>query len=76
MSHPVRSLILHTETTHQFVPTFFIGQAIWPLWVICKFHTNIMSLYKTYNKNIHMRVIMNSDVSFLMCLFKQKKKYK
>jgi len=56
MSHPIQSLMLHTETTHQFIPTFFIGKAVRPLWAICKFHQNIMFLYETYTKNnIHKK---------------------
>jgi hypothetical protein len=51
MSHPIHSLMLHTETTHQFIPTFSIGKAVRPLQAICKFHQNIMFLYETYTKN-------------------------
>jgi len=51
MSHPIHSLMLHTETTHQFIPTFFTGKAVRPLQAICKFHRNTVFLYETYTKN-------------------------
>lgn len=56
MSHPIQSFTLNTETTHQFIPTLFIGEAVKPLWVICKFHRNIVFLYDMYSKsNIHKK---------------------
>lgn len=56
MSQPMQSLMWHTETTHQFIPNFFIGKAVRPLQAIRKFHRNIMFLYETHSKNnIHKK---------------------
>lgn len=74
MSHPIQSLILHTTTTRQFIPTFFIGKAVRPLRAICKFHQNIMFLYETYTKNnIHKKSHHEFRLKFPDVTIQQKK---
>jgi hypothetical protein len=77
MSHPMQSLMLHTETTHQFIPTFFIGKAVRPLQAICKFHRNITFLYETYSKNnIHKKSHHEFRLKFSDVPIQTKKNYK